>query len=131
MQLLNTLYLTTPDTSLHKEGETVVVKLEREKRLQVPLHHLQGIVVMAQAWVSPDLQRACLERDLSLVFLSEHGRFLGRTEGQGVGGALLRRDQMKAHLDPARTLLLARTFAIAAAMAADAVAGDAPCEACQ
>ena len=110
MQLLNTLYLTTPESSLHKEGETVVVKVEREKRLQVPLHHLQGIVVMAQAWVSPDLQRACLERDLSLVFLSERGRFLGRLEGQGARGALLRRDQMTAHLDPDRTLALARIF---------------------
>ncbi len=110
MQLLNTLYITLPESSLHKEGETVIVKVEREKRLQVPLHHLQGIVVMSQAWVSPDLQRACLERDLSLVFLSERGRFLGRLEGPGASGALLRRDQMKAHLDPDRTLELARTF---------------------
>lgn len=110
MQLLNTLYITTPESSLHKEGETVIVKVEREKRLQVPLHHLQGIVVLSQSWVSPDLQRACLERDLSLVFLSERGRFLGRLEGQGAGGALLRRDQMRVHLDPDRTLALARSF---------------------
>lgn len=108
MELLNTLYVTTQDTTLHKEGETLVLKMEREKRLQVPLHHLQGIVVMAQAWVSPELQRACLERDLSLVFLSERGRFLGRLEGIGAGGGLLRRDQMLAHLDPVRTLTLAR-----------------------
>lgn len=110
MQLLNTLYITLSDASLHKEGETVVVKVEREKRLQVPLHHLQCIVVMSQAWVSPELQRACLERDLGLVFLSERGRFLGRLEGQGASGALLRRDQMQAHLDPDCTLALARVL---------------------
>jgi CRISPR-associated protein Cas1 len=110
MQLLNTLYITTPESSLHKEGETVIVKVDREKKLQVPLHHLQGIVVMAQAWVSPDLQRACLDRDLTLVFLSERGRFLGRLEGWGASGGLLRRDQMQTHLDPRRTLNLAKTL---------------------
>jgi CRISPR-associated protein Cas1 len=110
MQFLNTLYITTPETGLHKEGETVLVKVEREKRLQVPLHHLQGIVVMAQAWVSPELFRACLERGMSLVFLSERGRFLGRVEGPSSAGGLLRRDQMKAHLDSERTMALARTI---------------------
>jgi CRISPR-associated protein Cas1 len=108
MQLLNTLYVTTPDSSLHKEGETLLVRVDREKRLQVPLHHLQGIVILTQAWISPELQNACLERDISLVVLSERGRFLGRLEGPGATGALLRRDQMRAHLDPAQTLRLAR-----------------------
>lgn len=110
MQLLNTLYITTPEASLHKEGETVVVKVDREKRLQVPLHHLQSIVILSQAWVSPELQRSCLDADRSLVFLSERGRFLGRLEGQGAGGALVRRDQMTTHLDPTRTVTLARTL---------------------
>lgn len=109
MQLLNTLYVTTPDSSLHKDGESLVIKQDREKRFQVPLHHLQSIVVMAQSWVSPELQHACLERDLALIFLSENGRFLGRLEGIGAAGGLLRRDQMLTHLDPAKSLELART----------------------
>ncbi|RLA39490.1 MAG: subtype I-C CRISPR-associated endonuclease Cas1, partial [Gammaproteobacteria bacterium] len=35
---LNTLYITTPDAYLRLEGETVCVMIEKEKRLQVPLH---------------------------------------------------------------------------------------------
>ena len=38
-QLLNTLYVTTPDAYLRLEGETVCVMIDKEKRLQVPLHH--------------------------------------------------------------------------------------------
>ena len=108
--LLNTLYITTPESSLHKEGETVLVKVDREKRLQVPLHHLQAIVVMTEGWVSPELQRACLERNIILTFLSGRGRFLGRLEGIAASGAWLRRNQMEVHLDPARSLLIGKTI---------------------
>lgn len=108
--LLNTLYITMPEASLHKDGETVLVKVEREKKLQVPLHHLQAIVVMSESWVSPGLQRACLEQNIQLAFLSERGRFLGRLEGIAASGAWLRRNQMEVHLDPARSLIVAKAF---------------------
>lgn len=110
MILLNTLYITTADTALHKDGETVVVKVNREKKLQVPLHHLQAITVMSEAWVSPELLRECLERSITMVFLNERGRFLGRLEGTAAPGAWLRRNQMEAHLDDAKSLALAKTF---------------------
>lgn len=108
--LLNTLYITTPETALHKEGETVLVKVMREKRLQVPLHHLCAIVIMAEAWVSPELLRTCLERSITVTFLNERGRFLGRVEGIAAPGAWLRRNQMEAHLDETRCLGLAKTL---------------------
>lgn len=108
--LLNTLYLTLPESSLHKEGETVLVKVAREKRLQVPLHHLAAIVIMAEAWVSPELMRTCLERDIAITFLSERGRFLGRVEGTAAPGAWLRRNQMEAHLNPERALVLSKVL---------------------
>ena len=41
---LNTLYVTTVDAYLRLEGETVCVMVEKEKRLQVPLHHLGAFV---------------------------------------------------------------------------------------
>ena len=108
--LLNTLYVTTPEAHLYKEGETVLVKVDHEKRLQVPLHHLQAIVAMGQVYASPELMRACLERNLSLVFLSERGRFQGRLEGLTAQGAWLRRSQMEAHLDTSRSLAIAKAI---------------------
>lgn len=108
--LLNTLYITTPETSLHKEGETVLVKVQREKRLQVPLHHLQAITILAEAWISPELMRACLEKNISIALLNERGRFLGRVEGIDASGAWLRRNQMEAHLDLPRSLAIAKAF---------------------
>lgn len=106
--LLNTLYVTTADTALLKDGETVTVKVEREQRLRVPLHHLESIVCLGPVYVSPDLMCLCLERGVGLAFLSEHGRFRGRVEGTNQGGALLRLNQMQCHLDANRSLAVAK-----------------------
>lgn len=108
--LLNTLYITTPETALHKEGQTVLVKVNHEKKLQVPLHHLQAITVLGHAWVSPELQRECLEQSISIAFLDERGKFLGRVEGTAAPGAWLRRNQMEAHLDSDRSLAIAKSI---------------------
>jgi CRISPR-associated protein Cas1 len=108
--LLNTLYLTTPETQLYKEGETVVVRIEREKRLQVPIHHLQSIVCLGPVYLSPELMHLCLERDVSVSFLTDRGRFLGRLEGLGHSGAWLRINQHRAHADEASSLKLAKSI---------------------
>ncbi|WP_308339729.1 CRISPR-associated endonuclease Cas1, partial [Thiolapillus sp.] len=47
-QLLNTLYVSTEGAWLRLEGETLVVMIEKEKRLQAPLHHLGGIVCIGR-----------------------------------------------------------------------------------
>ena len=38
-QLLNTLYLSTNDSYLKLEGETLVLTVDQVKRGQIPLHH--------------------------------------------------------------------------------------------
>lgn len=39
MQLLNTLYVTTPESYLHLDNDTLRIEIEHETRLRVPLHH--------------------------------------------------------------------------------------------
>ena len=41
MQLLNTLYVTTPESYLHLDNDTVRIEVDREPRLRVPLHHVK------------------------------------------------------------------------------------------
>ena len=40
---LNTLYVMTEGAYVHKERETVVVEIEREKKLQLPIHTIGNI----------------------------------------------------------------------------------------
>src|ERR1039457_6617674 len=86
--LLNTLYITTQGAYLKKDGETVLVSVEHEVRLRVPIHTLSGIVCFGNVGCSPPLMGFCAERQVGLSFLSEHGRFLARVEGETKGNVL-------------------------------------------
>jgi CRISP-associated protein Cas1 len=108
--LQNTLYLTTPETQLYKEGETVLVKIEHEKRLQVPIHHLQAIVCLGPVYVSPELMHLCLERDVTVSFLTMNGRFLGNVEGINHTRAWLRVNQHRAFSDLEQSLKIAKSI---------------------
>ena len=54
-QILNTLYVMTPHSYLHLENDTLRVDVEREKKMQVPLHHLGSVVCFGNIMVSPAL----------------------------------------------------------------------------
>ncbi len=108
--LLNTLYVSTQGAWLRLEGETLVVTVEKEKRLQVPLHHLSAIVCIGHVNLSNALMARCMEDGRGIVWLSEQGRFQARVEGPVSGNILLRQAQFRAAEDAGRSLKLARTF---------------------
>lgn len=107
-KLLNTLYVTTQGSYLAKDGETVLVRVEHENRLRVPLHTLSGIVCFGQVSCSPPLMGFCAEKDVALSFLTEHGKFLARVQGPVNGNVLLRREQYRRADDPASSATIAR-----------------------
>src|ERR1039457_369992 len=94
-QLLNTLYITTQGAYLAKDGETVLVRVEEESRLRVPIHTLASIVCFGRVSCSPALMGLCAESGVALSFLTENGRFLARVEGPVSGNVLLRREQYR------------------------------------
>ena len=92
---LNTLFVTTQGSYLSKEGETVVVKVDGEVRLRIPIHTIAGIICFGNVSCSPFLMGFCAESNVALSFLSEHGRFLARVQGPVSGNVLLRREQYR------------------------------------
>jgi len=94
-QHLNTLFVTTPDAYLSKDGEAVVVKIQKKVAMRVPILTLGGIVCMGRIGVSPMLMALCAERGVAISLLTEHGRFLARIAGFTPGNVLLRREQYR------------------------------------
>ncbi|MBW2096777.1 MAG: type I-C CRISPR-associated endonuclease Cas1 [Deltaproteobacteria bacterium] len=92
---LNTLFVTTQGAYLAKEGEAVLVRVEKKTLLRVPVHTLGGIVCFGNVTCSPFLLGFCAERGVGVSFLSEYGRFLARVQGPVSGNVLLRREQYR------------------------------------
>ncbi len=109
-KLLNTLYVTTQGAYLHREGETVVVEIERQEKLRLPIHTLSGIVGFGNVLCSPHLLGLCGERGVHLSFLTERGQFLARVQGEVSGNILLRREQYRRADDPSGALAIARNM---------------------
>ncbi len=112
-RLLNTLYVTTQGAYLMREGDTVVVRVEKEDKLRVPLHALCGIVCFGRVSASPPLMGACAERDVAISFFDERGRFWARVQGPVSGNVLLRREQYRRAEDPEQTAAIARAVVAA------------------
>ncbi len=109
-KLLNTLFVTTPEAFLSRDGENVVVKVENKERFRIPVHNIEGIVSMGFMGASPSLMSLCAERKVALSFVSEGGRFLGRVSGPVSGNVLLRRKQYRVADDEDAALELAKLF---------------------
>jgi CRISPR-associated protein Cas1 len=101
---LNTLFVTTQGAYLFKEGETVVVKVEGEVRLRLPVHTIGGIVCFGNVLCSPFLLGFCADNDVAVSFLTERGRFLARIQGPVSGNVLLRREQYRRADDQSATV---------------------------
>lgn len=98
--LLNTLYITNPEAYLRLEGDTICVELEKEKVLQVPLHHIGAVVCFGEALVTPAVMARCTQDGKSIAYLSRRGEFAARIEGATSGNVLLRLDQFQSYSDP-------------------------------
>lgn len=94
-KLLNTLYITMPDSYLSRDGESVVVRMEEREPFRIPIHNLESIVTFGYTGASPALMHLCMERGVSISFLRDNGQFMGSVLGGVKGNVLLRRKQYR------------------------------------
>jgi CRISPR-associated protein Cas1 len=112
-RLRNTLYITSENAWLRKDGANLVVEVEGAERGRAPLHMLEGVVTFGRAGASPALLAACAEGGITISYLEPNGRFLARIEGQRTGNVLLRRAQFMASMDPTRAVPIVRGIVVA------------------
>ena len=108
MQLLNTLYVTTEDSYLRLDNDTLRVEVDRETKLRVPLHHLCAVVCFGHVGFSAPLMHRLADESIALVLLDGNGRFKARLEGAVSGNVLLRQAQFQRIENPVFTLDMAR-----------------------
>jgi CRISPR-associated protein Cas1 len=109
-KLLNTLYITTPEAYLSKDGLNVVVSVKQEEVFRIPVMNIEGIVTFGYMGASPGLMKLCSDNLVSLTFLSPNGQFIGRLQSGTKGNVLLRKKQYQVSDDESMSLHLSQLF---------------------
>ena len=92
-KLLNTLYITNPESYISKDGQDVVVSVSQQEVFRIPVLNIESIVTFGYMGASPGVMKLCADSGVGLTFLSPHGRFVSRIQGQTRGNVLLRKAQ--------------------------------------
>lgn len=111
-KLLNTLYVTSPDRYLARDGENVVIRSGEKEVGRVPLHNLEQIVTFGYTGASPALMGECVKHNIELTFMTASGRFLARVSGEVRGNVTLRKEQYRISDDPDKRIGIARNFMV-------------------
>ncbi len=109
-KLLNTLYVTTPEAHLGRDGENVVVRIDDQVRFRIPIHNIESIITFGYTGASPGLMHLCSERGVALSFLSPSGRLRAKMATPTKGNVLLRKRQYSLYDQENESLKLACNF---------------------
>lgn len=121
----NTLYLTTPGSYIARDHLTLQVEVPvypdtlppedrnpksatGNRKLSVPIHHLESICVFGPSTISPPALDLCWEHGVAVNYLSEFGYLQARMTGVADTSVTLRRAQFRAADDAARCAGVAR-----------------------
>lgn len=110
--LLNTLFVTVQGAQLRRNREAVLVRVEKETRIHVPVHTLASIVCFGRVYCSPGVMELCAKAGVTISYLSRNGKFLSRIQGPVSGNVLLRRQQYRLADDESQCASIARDFLI-------------------
>ena len=108
-KIKNTLYITTEDVWIHKEGEAITIHKDRSKIAQFPIHMITEIICYGfSITVSPQLVEHCSKNNVTVTYINGNGKFLARLEGPTHGNVLLRRAQYRFADTPDKRLQIAK-----------------------
>lgn len=107
-KLLNTLYITTPESYISKDGENIVISINQKEVFRIPALNVEAIVTFGYMGASPGVMKLCADKGIGLTFLSPHGRFISRIQGPVRGNVLLRKSQYALSENEEKTTELAK-----------------------
>jgi CRISPR-associated protein Cas1 len=112
---LNTIYVTSDDAWVRKDGANIVVEVEGAERGRAPIHMIGGLVCFGRAGASPAVLAACAEAGVAVSLLTPNGKFIARVEGPRSGNVLLRRAQYRLADNPSAAIGIVRNIVAAKA----------------
>ena len=109
-KLLNTLYITSANSHLTRDGDNLVVKVDNIEHFRIPIRNIEEVVMFSQLGASPGAMKLCVEYNVGITFLSPIGHYIASLDRGTRGNVLLRRTQYRIADEPEKAGLLAQRF---------------------
>lgn len=94
------LYITEYDANLSVRGGAIVVKSGAADDRELPVEHLEGILIYGNASLTKECSRILLQRGIPVTLLSKSGAFFGRLESTRHVNIIRQRAQFRQGDDP-------------------------------
>jgi CRISPR-associated protein Cas1 len=107
---MGTLYIAQDDVFIGKTDERIVVKSNNKILQDLPLIHLEAIVILGRATVSPAAIAELLKHKIPLTFISDIGEYLGTLEPELTKNIFVRNAQWKAAGETPQAIHAVRGF---------------------
>ena len=104
------LYITQQGAVLHKSGNQIVVKKDRDVLQEVPIVHLDEVVIFGNGHITTPTMGYLLDKSIPVSFLSSQGKYKGKLQPRYAKDTLVRQHQYAVASDPQRCLELAKCF---------------------
>jgi len=105
-----TLYVAEQGALVAKKGERLLVRKDGKVLKDVPLVHVERVVLLGSVHLTTPALVHLLEKGVDVVLLSRRGNFRGKIQPPWAKDARLRQRQYATHQEPTERLNLARYF---------------------
>jgi len=102
------LYVQSPRAYVRKDGDVLVIEVEKEKVAEARLNEVSQIALFGAAMLSTPVLHECFRREIPITWHSYSGWFIGHTVGTGHRNVETRTFQYQASFDRQKCLNLAR-----------------------
>ncbi|NTV66826.1 MAG: CRISPR-associated endonuclease Cas1 [Chlorobaculum sp.] len=110
---LNTLYLQEQGSVMRKDGERFSIEKEGAVVSEVIVRHIEQVVVFGNVALTTPVMQYCLQNEIPVTFLSQHGSYFGRLEATMADNAEMQRFQFLRSIDEPFALENARAIVVA------------------
>ena len=104
------LYITQQGAVLHKSGNQVIVKKNREVLQEIPIVQLDEVIIFGNGHLTTQAMGYLLNKGIPVSFLSSRGTYKGRLQPGYARDVLIRQRQYTVAADPQQCLELAKGF---------------------
>lgn len=104
------LYITQQGAVLHKSGNRVIVKKDRDVLQEIPIVQLDEVVIFGNGHITTQTMGYLLHKNIPVSFLSSQGKYKGKLQPPYAKDTHIRRQQYAAADAPSQCLELAKCF---------------------